>query len=654
MVISDRKKYDFNKYGSNNKKENNSEKKVDIILDLGMLNQMCSYILTENRHLIKTTQLVNMRALFDCINMDKYVTDLEKLKRINFIKRGLVARIDKRLNNKELILASINDGLLDENITGIDLNALVNLNADEIKFINENVDSILKYTFIYNNVENLYNLLTKFKAGDFVSKWEVVQDIQNSVTIMQNKFRRVDAALSTETEFRLNPEYMEDNFRDVYDKVTNPSARLVTGMQGFNEMLGGGFQCGRTYILLGQTGGGKSLTLIDLCIQLKKYNSNFVCKDPTKKPCIVYLTMENTVEETVERIYEMSTGTEMGNLPFEEALNKLRTEGELYVSDESPIDIIIKYKPNKSVDTSYLYVLSENLEDEGYEVIAFVQDHIGRIRSIDRTTDLRLELGNVANEFKVFAQLKDIPFITNFHLNRESITRTEEAFNTGKNDLIKFVGKSNVAESQVMINNIDASYMIMQEYDCSGRLWLGIMRTKKRFKATSPDVLFFPYIRNTPKLEEDYGKPTRVCVTTLSNIDSNGKQFGPSEGAVNIAPGITNKTVKPEPEEDEETYTSIDNLADGDDECVRFDKVFGVNKYKAKSKTKVCSDKKAKYVVSNKGFQSPFDEVVVQSPLDKIKADMKRIEEKAMKEEIKFMTREIVNKRIMTRVQLAS
>ena len=384
MVISDRKKYDFNKYGSNNKKENNSEKKVDIILDLGMLNQMCSYILTENRHLIKTTQLVNMRALFDCINMDKYVTDLEKLKRINFIKRGLVARIDKRLNNKELILASINDGLLDENVTGIDLNALVNLNADEIKFINENVDSILKYTFIYNNVENLYNLLTKFKAGDFVSKWEVVQDIQNSVTIMQNKFRRVDAALSTETEFRLNPEYMEDNFRDVYDKVTNPSARLVTGMQGFNEMLGGGFQCGRTYILLGQTGGGKSLTLIDLCIQLKKYNSNFVCKDPTKKPCIVYLTMENTVEETVERIYEMSTGTEIGNLPFEEALNKLRTEGELYVSDESPIDIIIKFKPNKSVDTSYLYVLSENLEDEGYEVIAFVQDHIGRIRSIEQ------------------------------------------------------------------------------------------------------------------------------------------------------------------------------------------------------------------------------------------------------------------------------
>ena len=74
-------------------------------------------------------------------------------------------------------------------------------------------------------------------------------------------------------------------------------------------------------------------------------------------------------------------------------VRKLREEGELVLNDDSPIDIVIKYKANKSVDTSYLYTLVDDLEDDGYEVICLVQDHVKRIRSIYNSPDLRIELG---------------------------------------------------------------------------------------------------------------------------------------------------------------------------------------------------------------------------------------------------------------------
>jgi len=481
-----------------------TKKKVEIVFDIKLLDLMCAFVLSENRS-IKKSQLLNMRNLFECIDLEIYRADIEKKKRIDFIRKALEGRLLKNLKEHTLILQYVNGGFLDTNNLGVDIASLTLLNSDELNYINETVSGALKYTFIYNDVDKLYDVLTRFKAADYVSKQFIVSEVEGLVVDMQNKFRRVRADTSSELEFRLNPEVFEDSFRDIFDKLTNPSAKLLTGWQGFNELLGGGFFGTRLYMLLGLTGGGKSLTLLDICLQLKRYNKNFKCKDPSKRPCIVYLTMENTVEETVERLFEMCTGRDILGLSFEEALNLLVTEGELCLSDDNPIDIIIKYKPNQSIDTGYFYEITEDLEDEGMEVIAFIQDHIGRIRSTMNLQDTRLELGQNANEMKTFAQIKQIPFITNFHLNRDAAAKIDEATNCNKSDLIRLLGRSNVAESQVMINNVDGCFMINQEFDINGNKWLGLMRTKKRYKASNRAVIFMPYMGpESPKLLEDY------------------------------------------------------------------------------------------------------------------------------------------------------
>ena len=240
---------------------------------------------------------------------------------------------------------------------------------------------------------------------------------------------------------------------------------------------------------------------------MKRFNKFYKAKDPSKTPCICLLTMENTVVETITRLFDMviegSNG--MGSYTAQECINKLRIEGELVVTDASPIDIVIKYKANKSINTSYLYTLYDDLEDDGYEMICLVQDHVKRIRSIYANSDLRLELGDIVNELKVFAAEKDIPVITNSHLNRDAARVLEEASRKSNQDAGKLLGKSNIGESMLMIDNLDCGLIITLDFDRDARKYMTFNLIKMRDKTTRTYIAQ-PFSLGSPiRLQEDYG-----------------------------------------------------------------------------------------------------------------------------------------------------
>jgi archaellum biogenesis ATPase FlaH len=310
-------------------------------------------------------------------------------------------------------------------------------------------------------------------------------------------------------EFSLADGEFENVIRDTYNIITNPSRRLITGMQGLNEMLGGGFESGRFYMIAGTSGVGKSLTLLNIIYQIKRYNTRYRTKDPTKRPCIVLLTMENTIVETINRLWSLSVENDLGMEAFsvDEVINKLRNEGELSLNESSPIDIIIKYKPNKSINTSYLYTICDDLEDRGYEVICLVQDHVKRIRSVYANSDLRLELGDIVNEMKNFAAEKDIPVISNTHLNREATRIVEEGLRKKNQDVGKLLGQSNTGESMLMVDNIDCLITISLDFDKEGSRYMTFNLTKMRDKHNDKRSYFAqPFVPgSTIRLIEDAG-----------------------------------------------------------------------------------------------------------------------------------------------------
>ena len=497
MNFERRSKYEVN--GSSFAKD----KQLNVNLTLHTLDIMCKCIVTDNQT-IRRGQLVNMRNLIYILNPENYINDAEKVKRINFLKKGIEARLVCNLTDPYMILTHINGGIMDNDI--IDLNEFRGLTGAEITWVNQMVSEALKYTHIFNKVDELQNLCSRIKTNDYGSKAQAVSEFEMAINDIQNEFRRCKNENSTEAMFSLRDGYFEDIMHDTYNTLSSPRRKLVTGMQGMNELLGGGFENGRCYVYFGLPGEGKSSVLLNMIYQIKKHNRDYRTKDPTKRPCIVLLTMENTVTESVERLFGMATGmASMTTLSPENAINALREQGELYLSDMSPIDIIIKFKPSNSVDTSYLYTLTEDLEDQGLEVIAMCQDYIGRIRSTERLSDTRLEYGTIVDEFKTYAEIKDVPVITVAQLNRDASKHIDEGRKSSKSDLVRLIGRSNISESMLILNNIDAGFLIAPETTQNKERYLGVQRIKIRYNAGDREFVYLPFIGNTLKLEEDLG-----------------------------------------------------------------------------------------------------------------------------------------------------
>ena len=491
---------------SSRRYDNNSVKSVKMVMDLSTFNILCRYVISSSSY-IRINQLVNLGKLIDALEPTTYNTDPDKIKRIGFIKRGLEARIKFKLTDSEMIISHILNGI-EFDVDFIDWNGY-ELNADEIAWVHNLISESVKYFFVFEDVDRLLDIGTRIKSSDYNHRGQLINELESYVDDLKNKFRTASSEDNlTDMTFSLRDGVFEDAIKETYNLITNPSRRLISGMQGLNEMVGGGFESGRVYMFLGITGIGKSITLLNLAYQLKLYNTNYRTKDPTKTPCIVILTMENTVVETITRLFDLTVeGTaSMGSYTIDEVLYKLRTEGKLVINDNSPIDIVIKYKANKSVDTSYLYTLCEDLEDDGYEVVCMIQDHVKRIRSIYNSNDIRLELGDVVNELKVFAAYKDIPVLTNCHLNRDAAKTIEDGnAKSTPTDITMKLGKSNVGESLLMMDNIDCAIIINLDFDENNNTYMVFSLIKMRDK-TERTYIAQPFMYGSRiRLIEDVG-----------------------------------------------------------------------------------------------------------------------------------------------------
>lgn len=489
--------------------------RVDINFDLVTLDLMCSYVMSTNRN-IRRSQYINMRNLFEILDLSLYQNDVEKMKRLDFIRKGLEARINKNLQDPKLILKYIKGGILDDDKV-VDIDIFGNITNEELEWLNGTISTSLKYAFIYPQADRAIDLFTRFKACDYKAKEEIVSEIEQFINDMQTSFRKAKSQTVTDMTFTLKDGLFQETIQDVYDIISNPNRKLQCGMQGLNELVGGGFESGRVYGIAGVTGVGKSVTLLNLAVQLKKYNKCFVSKDPSKIPTIVYLTMENDVIETVRRLFNIATvSDDMVNFSVDQIIQMLRTEGELFLTEDSPINIIIKYVPNRSVDTGYLYTMVEDLEDEGYETICLIQDHLKRIRSCYPQSDIRIELGEVVNEFKTFAQLKQIPVITNTHLNREAAKVVEEMKRNKKQDSGKMLGKANVGESMLILDNIDYFFIINVDYDTQGHKYMAFSSAKIRDRSSDREYICQPFVvGNDIKFVEDFYSEVPAFKETL-------------------------------------------------------------------------------------------------------------------------------------------
>lgn len=566
MVIDRRKRKDYMGKVNGTHSISKMDNKISYNFDIDTLSLFFSYVLSENKN-IKRGHLVNLRNLFAVMDMEVYAADPERKKIIEMINRGLEARLARNLANRKMVLMYIKGGALEEN----EIDNYFELSNSELEYINETISGALACMVVENEMEAFFQLFTKYKARDYRYRAELIGEFQTLVGSIHNQFRQTKMENRANT-FSFDPKTVKDDLYDIYDNLTSPHRFLKCQMEGVNLMFGNGFEAGRFYLILGNAGVGKSLTILDLAMQIKAANKGIICKDPTKRPTIVFLTQENSMEETVERVFQMISGHKMVGYSKEEVYKILLEDGELALTEIGDINIHIIFKPDRSIDTSDLYTIIEDLEDDGYETIMLFQDHIKRIRSVDRYNELRLELGAVVNEFKTLAILKQIPVVSISHLNRDAAKVTDPNITGNKVDLTRLLGRQNVGESYLMIDNADAAVILGAEYDSEGNKWLGWNLIKLRYAEEVLSYIVYPYNKNNKiKIMTDSHLPEPIYKTTLKPTDnlnnringsvmktsSYGNNMSILEEEPSLFDGITGQTFSSV----QDTFTELENTS---------------------------------------------------------------------------------------------
>ena len=537
-----------NKLSKKNYK-NNTTDMVMLNVPLRTYNILVKYSVTVSP-LIRMNHLSDVEHYIGMLDPKVYINDPNKLNRVKFIQKAIEGRLKYNINDQDMIVEYVLCNLdfkpdfFDENHPEKFI-----LNSNEIKWANEMINENLKYAFAFKAAPKFLDVCTSLTKAEYDGRGDLLTDFEKLLNSTHDNFRKANTVNSNaELQFSLRKGQFEEIIGDVYDLRTNPSRKLICGMQGLNQMVNGGFESGRVYMFLGITNVGKSMTLLNLMYQIRKYNTHYKPKDPTKTPCIVMLTMENSVEETIDRLFDLITGSDgMENFTKQEVIDKLRNDGGMTITKDSPIDMVIKYKPNRSVSTSYLYDMVDDLEDDGYEVVCVIQDHVKRIRSNEHIPDIRIELGSIVNEFKTFAIDKDVPFITVSHLNREAAKAVETNNNRATPiDVTRKLGMSTISESFLMLDNLDVGIIINIDYDEENNKYMAFNMIKKRVK-TDLTYMLQPFVYgNNIRLVEDVGSMPQYRTTLHEQPGRNFRPqsvqqgFDPMLGLNNAIPNTTN------------------------------------------------------------------------------------------------------------------
>jgi replicative DNA helicase len=257
---------------------------------------------------------------------------------------------------------------------------------------NEFIDR-LNFININPLAEKMQLALSKLANNDFINYHSIIQEV-NSISGKINKSVLSNSVVSVtlpDITFQNNDEFKTSIGR-ARRYLNNDKRVIKTGIKRLNRFLNGGFEPGRVYTVNGISGGGKSVILLLIAIWALKYNKDIVCNDMIRKPCLIYYTQENDVEETLDRIFSYIEGRdEKGKIRDENDLIQLLTEHGIL--DDRWV-LKIKYRPKNTISTMDIDNDISEIEAEGdLEVKMIVHDYLKRFKPDNPIGDIRVDMG---------------------------------------------------------------------------------------------------------------------------------------------------------------------------------------------------------------------------------------------------------------------
>jgi replicative DNA helicase len=502
-------------------------KQVNLRFEIFSLDSIVAFIYKES--VLRTPKaLKNIYKLFLNINPEPYSKNPDLNTRFWVILKSLALMVDSRLESMNAIKAELTEDKEANDEIRKYVNTIENLKIgyEDSKKLLKRIDDRLRFGYVITVKEILRDFLDAIDDEEYSSFQEISNDLEQLCISIVNIRRNVNS-MDSEEMFTLDPDKMDDLITSAVTKLQDRMKMLKTGIYGLNVFLAPAYLSKRLYMYLAFPGGGKSQILLKSALDIKKYNEHVKAKDPNKRPCVTFITMENSIEETIERIFNMvASQDDIRNFTPDQVIKKLRNNGKLTLTDKNNINIIIKYYPNRSISTNDLYGIIQELDDGGDETIALILDYVKRIAPAESAPSEKEELKNITNELKNLATYYDIPVITAQQLNRVASSVVDTALQAKKEDVTKLIGRDGVAGAWEIIENSDWVCVLNQEVKQDTlELFMTFKLLKRRYRSSDEDenmrkLQYFnqPYEPgNEIKLMDDVGLTKPLMTLSMSN-----------------------------------------------------------------------------------------------------------------------------------------
>ena len=522
------------------KRNSTPSNKIKVKFDVDLLNTLIKYVRCEY---VGQTALSQLRKFIKYLDIDSYEYEeaiYPRLKTLDILTKAISEdgiRDDTLLRThiKEQYSSGID--IIDQ--VGFDKNQL---SSTECDYVTNAVRVRVQTIAISIKKNKLLDTLEKIDASSFTPSYaELVEDVRKQMTELITELQVTDNDQGLLKEFAFSMDEAAALIDRIVKKAKRPASILQTGIRQLNSILSPGFQSGRMYCFLGGSGKFKSGTLLNIAEQIRRFNPQIPAYENGMRKCILFITLENSIEETVERIYDMycETNGNMRDDDTQQVIDALRNNGGYDFTATSGIDIFMKYAGNLEINTGEIHVYIKELKEKGYIPICIILDYIKRIDSVHNSNgDERIRMSFVAKELKAIAQYYEIPMITAMQLNREGNSIIDAAMRESKQDVARFVGSSSIGNAWDIIEDSDWVCLINPEIQIStGQKFLTFKRLKIRGKSEvtesggNPiDYFNHPFdIEHGIKLQTDVDKDHTVSLislaTDLESIEEKENEF---------------------------------------------------------------------------------------------------------------------------------
>lgn len=468
------------------------EPKAIFTFEISTLNSLLKYAMCS---FVPKSGIANLHRLMEELDINAYAYNpdiVSRLKLITYITESKLTYGVKDIDVlKTYIEESYPDGkdLLNELPLEVDA-----LSASDTASLGKVITERLQYLYIFKYKDNIINLLNEFGKGGWTSYYRTIETVKTELQSLLMNITQVENKGGLIRRLNMSDSSYGEIVDQIMKKAKMPAAILQTGVRQLNAILSPGFKGGRLYLFLGLTGRFKSGTLLNVADQIRKYNPQIKPVEDGMRKTILFISNENSIEETYERLLDMYSDIDDDILQMstEDAIKIIKEKGGYSFTENTGITIEFRYYANMEMSTGDLYTIVDEMADEGYKVIAVVLDYIARIRSVNGFTEERFRLQDVAKELKSFATFYSIPVITAQQVNREGNGIIDAAMRDDKADLAKFIGTTAVSESYGLIFEADWVALINLEKRKSDEQWfLTFNRLKIRGKQDPSAITYF-------------------------------------------------------------------------------------------------------------------------------------------------------------------